>query len=388
MSNTPAIYVYLDSKIHGAALQLIKYFETGVFCRESAIVLYKRYQESDRFFATLFKGHNVNYERLESVSRPPNLNGAVVYYPFNAQSNCRLVAERGARHVFVTHGESNKAASYKPIIRLYDYVVTAGNAGVDRYVNTGIFHRDEAGTGRIVRMGDTFVGSTGYLPHDGLSDEGYVLYAPTWEGGVPSEDYSSTGDGLGLTYTAAYAREHGVRRLIVQPHPNLGHRLPGRRRLLYRQIAELAREGFDIIVVDARCGWRDQWNLGRLARHRIKVVKTAPRARVVHAIADLSAMETQLLNDGIDYKLLLRELPQMVRQQQLLMEYYAAVGVREWQRPPASPSISDELKARIKEYYISYSNPLLAKSSIANRMHWLREHVLSNEYWKHSHEHA
>src|ERR1700743_1507197 len=131
----PASYVYLDSRMQGAALQLARYFDAGVFCRQSATVIYRPYKESTRHLEKLFARLRINCSPLPSLARLPVLDGCVVYYPFNAQSNCRMVAQRGARHVFVTHGETNKAASCKPIIRLYDYVVTAGLAGVDRLVH-------------------------------------------------------------------------------------------------------------------------------------------------------------------------------------------------------------------------------------------------------------
>lgn len=380
MTTSISSYIYLDSKIRGTALQLARYFDADVFCKKSTVVLYKKYKESAAFYENLFNRFDILHQPIASLVRLPALDGSVVYYPFNAQSNCRVVAERGARHVFVTHGESNKAASCKPIVRLYDYVTTAGTAGVDRYVQAGVFRREEAESARVIQMGDTFVGTSGYRQCTG-STSSYVLYAPTWEGGVEAENYSSAAHGDGLRYVASHARKIDARRLVVQPHPNLGHRIPNYREKLYRQLGQLAGEGFQIILVDAQCNWKSQWWLGISCRRRIEIVSMPPSIRVSQAFADLSALETQLLNDGVDYNLFLGSLPSFARSHPILKSYYAQVGIFDWKRHKDFSPLSTELRDVVKAYYISYSNPQLASASSRQRMQWLKDYVGTNNYW-------
>jgi len=377
----PASYVYLDSRMQGAALQLARYFDSGVFCRRSATVIYRPYKESARHLEKLFARLRISCSPLPSLARLPDLDGCVVYYPFNAQSNCRMVAQRGARHVFVTHGESNKAASCKPIIRLYDYVVTAGLAGVDRLVHARVFKREEAEGGRVLRLGTTFVASSGYRRSDGTLPA-HVLYAPTWEGGIESENYSSAGCGDGLRYVAAHARATGVDRLAIQPHPNLGHRLPAYRKGLYRQILQLATQGYRILLVDGRCSASERWRLRVMSRGRIEIVDAAPPIHVSQAFTDLSAMETQLLSDGIDYGLLLRRIPDFALANPMLAAYYSTVAILDWRESRVRDPLAAELRERVKDYCISYSDPSLAAASPAERMQWLHDHVSTNVYWE------
>ncbi|MDM0034580.1 hypothetical protein QTI33_20755 [Variovorax sp. J22P271] len=373
-------HVYLDSKIRGAALQLVRYFDAGVFDRSSTVVMYRPYKESASFYEKLFDRSEIARMQLASLARIPSVDDSVVYYPFNAQSNCRIVAERGARHVFVTHGDSNKAASYKPIIRLYDYVVAAGMAGIDRYVQAGVFRREEAESGRVVRLGATFVGTSGYRPGVG-GEPSCVLYAPTWEGGVESENYSSAARGQGLRFAAAHARAIGVRWLVVQPHPNLGHRLPVYRQTLYRQLRQLASEGFDIVLVDPQCSWRDRWTLGVSGGRKIEIVDAPPPFSVSRAFADLSAMETQLLNDGIEFRLFLQDMPSSVLSCPMLTSYYAAVGIFDWDDFRPSEPLCSGLRKQVRDYYISYSHIALASASPVERMRWLEAYVSKNEFW-------
>jgi hypothetical protein len=253
-------------------------------------------------------------------------------------------------------------------------------AGVDRYVQAGVFRRQEAESGRVVRLGATFVGTSGYRPCIGI-EPSYVLYAPTWEGGVEAENYSSAVFGQGLRYAVAHARATGGRRLVVQPHPNLGHRLPAYRQRLCRQLGELAREGFHIVLVDARCSWRDRWWLGASGLGRIEIVDAAPPIRVSRAFADLSAMETQLLNDGIEYKLLLQHVPPAALANPLLAAYYAAVGIFDWQDYRPSEPLCGSLRKKVRDYCISYSHPSLTSATPGDRMRWLEAHVIQNDYW-------
>lgn len=138
MKNLP-YFIYLDSKIVGSALQICTFFENGVFDKNNTTILIKKYKhKSNKMIGNIFKNKVFNY-RFVNENDLDNLESGVIFYPFNAQSNCRAVANRNLTHIFITHGESNKVSSIKPIIRIYDYVITAGQAGIDRYLTNNIF---------------------------------------------------------------------------------------------------------------------------------------------------------------------------------------------------------------------------------------------------------
>ncbi|MED8766272.1 hypothetical protein RCL70_09545, partial [Escherichia marmotae] len=140
MSLDKLYYIYIDTKIEGAIEQLLRYFRTQVFKPQYCIAIYCKYYKEIEFpFSRKFAEHNICFKFIRKFSEMELKAGKVVFYLFNAQSNCRVVANRNLVHIFVTHGESNKLASVKPIIRIYDYVITAGDAGIDRYLKAGIF---------------------------------------------------------------------------------------------------------------------------------------------------------------------------------------------------------------------------------------------------------
>ena len=108
--------IYLDNKIYGAIDQLIKYFEDGVFDKQNIEVVFKIYKESYSYYKKTLEKYGIQYLAFKSFAKLDLSKYKVVFYLFNAQSNCRIVANRTAKHIFVTHGESNKISSVKPTL--------------------------------------------------------------------------------------------------------------------------------------------------------------------------------------------------------------------------------------------------------------------------------
>ncbi|HCD2583460.1 TPA: hypothetical protein NBL25_004833, partial [Escherichia coli] len=112
MSVNNLYYLYIDTEIEGALEQLIRYFQAQVFNVEDCISVYcKYYKEIEKKFTEKFNKHNISFKFIKKNSDLVFNNGKIVFYLFNAQSNCRIVANRNLIHVFVTHGESHKLAS-------------------------------------------------------------------------------------------------------------------------------------------------------------------------------------------------------------------------------------------------------------------------------------
>ena len=294
-------YIYIDTKILGAVRQLIGYFVSGVFNIEQTVVYFKKYKHSWKKFQHLFSDANITATAFERYSEIKMQSGGIVFYLFNAQSNCRMVANRELLHVFVTHGESSKIASVKPIIRIYDYVVTAGEAGKQRYVEHKIFTPYDIKQGRLISMGDTFIGSTGLATQTANDVEKVILYAPTWEGGVPDENYSS------LSYNETVGRsirqlaeQLNISKVLIKPHPNIGHRLPVYKNHLFELIASLQEWNLTPILFErgAEWGFFDRIKIKRL---KCQTTCSLTKFAALYGFCDISAIETQLLNEEIPY---------------------------------------------------------------------------------------
>src|SRR5699024_7989560 len=61
-----------------------------------------------------------------------------VFYVNNAMRNNHMVRYAELTHIQLLHGESDKASSATPIIRMYDRDFVAGQAAIDRFEKFGV----------------------------------------------------------------------------------------------------------------------------------------------------------------------------------------------------------------------------------------------------------
>jgi CDP-glycerol glycerophosphotransferase (TagB/SpsB family) len=141
-----------------------------------------------------------------------------VFYVNASSGNGHMVRHSHLSHVFLGHGDSDKATSSNPTHAMYDVLFVAGHAAIERYAAHGVhIPRDRfAIVGRpqvegVLRTDQPIA----ELARSRPSGELAVLYAPTWRGAVDE--------------TAVYSLPHGegiVRgllakgaRVIFRPHP-------------------------------------------------------------------------------------------------------------------------------------------------------------------------
>jgi hypothetical protein len=150
----------------------------------------------------------------------------VALYVANAGRNIHLLRYPQLQHVFLNHGDSDKASSVNRFATVYDRLFVAGQVGIDRYRAVGIALPDD----RFEVVGRPQL--------DGLLDGGRradpsapptVLYAPTWEGHYDHADYSSL-DRFGPELVAEVLAMRPDVRVVFKPHPLSGTVRPGLRR--------------------------------------------------------------------------------------------------------------------------------------------------------------
>jgi hypothetical protein len=140
-------------------------------------------------------------------------------YVGNVGENMHLLRNGGLDHVFIGHGDSDKAASANRVSRVFDEVWVAGPAGRERYRDSDAAVADES----IVEVGRPQLRgiSPARLGGDGRLT---VLYAPTWEGWSDDMYLTSVPD-LGRALIAALIADPNIR-VIYRPHPLAGTRSP------------------------------------------------------------------------------------------------------------------------------------------------------------------
>ena len=125
-----------------------------------------------------------------------------------------------AVHVFVSHGESDKAYMSQNTIKRYDLYFAAGQAAIDR-ISSKVTHYDTSK--RIIEIGRPQSLDEYELPTDFIqSPKKKVLYAPTWEGVTKATRYTSiVSHGQKIIQSLVESGEYQV---TYRPHPLSGSR--------------------------------------------------------------------------------------------------------------------------------------------------------------------
>jgi hypothetical protein len=162
---------------------------------------------------------------VHCVARSATLDGLVargdvglVLYVSHHPRNFQMLRFGGCAHVYLGHGESDKAVSASNQLKAYDRVFVAAEAAVDRILGQLLWFDAD----RLVQIGrpQAYVADPGGGERRAhLHEAATVLYAPTWEGAQPSMAYSSVleqGEDLVRSLLA------GGFRVVYRPHPRTG----------------------------------------------------------------------------------------------------------------------------------------------------------------------
>jgi hypothetical protein len=119
-----------------------------------------------------------------------------VLYLSNTGNTVHFLRFNHLRHIFVGHGDSEKAASCHKFFRAYDEIWTAGQAHIDRFSNSGLNFK---GLEFVV------VGRPGLqVSVPDAEPTQRFLYMPTWEGFQHEQNYSSVEFGPEIAQVAYF----------------------------------------------------------------------------------------------------------------------------------------------------------------------------------------
>lgn len=113
----------------------------------------------------------------------PSLQRAPVMFADTNVQGMQVIACHRHENIFVGHGESDKGMSSRPALHVFEKLLVSGAVAKQRLVNMGL------DSNRVHVVGRPQAASPG--PVVATSTRAKILYAPTYEGYLPEERYSS-----------------------------------------------------------------------------------------------------------------------------------------------------------------------------------------------------
>jgi len=154
-------------------------------------------------------------DELEAFLREQDVRVSL-YVNQNAR-NFQMFRYGGISHVFINHGESDKAYMRSNQHKAYDYAFVAGDAARERLADALWEYDVDERTFAIGRPQTDHLESEPPFPSDGRTS---VLYSPTWEGDRGSMGYGSIAT-HGVALSKALLADSRFR-LVYRPHPRSG----------------------------------------------------------------------------------------------------------------------------------------------------------------------
>ncbi|GAA5226380.1 CDP-glycerol glycerophosphotransferase family protein [Paeniglutamicibacter antarcticus] len=140
-----------------------------------------------------------------------------VFYVNQNIRNFQMMRFNKPAHVFISHGESEKAYMWSNQLKAYDYVFSAGQAARDRLAKN-LLRYDAVDRTRLI--GRPQIDVRYPVPVSLNAAYKTVLYAPTWEGDRPSMSYGSVSThGVEMMRDIVASNTYNV---IFRPHPRSG----------------------------------------------------------------------------------------------------------------------------------------------------------------------
>lgn len=293
--------IFIDNKFENFFEQIEIFFNSGFLNKKKTILVVKFYKNN---YYKIFENANrlgirvVFYLFYRQI---PVLDGKIIFYPYNSQSNCRLILNRNARHVFLTHGESNKKASINRMVRLYDHVLAAGDFSRQRYLESEIFTSHDIEAGRVIRVGAALSAQCfEYLSFN--ATQPCMAYMPTWEGGLEDENFSSIAMPNVVDILCGILDYFKMNCILIKCHPNTGGRIKSYKHALAIISRELLSRGVDVHVDPSSIHYLDGYS-----GIRASIKSGDDNLKIIFGVVDISAAEFMLAAKKIPTVLLLRK---------------------------------------------------------------------------------
>jgi len=215
-------FIFINSKVTNIIDQIFPHFEKGFLDKDRVLIVYKHHFESVKYIERDIKKYNLQGHCIVNLRDIPSVKDAIWIYTHNSMHNFAVINKNlYATHIWIGHGDSEKIAYYKKMIRIYDYIFVVGNLSIERFITHKIFREGERY--KFIRIGKSALCSV--LPTTSKEGKRSLLFAPTWEGAMVEENYSTLHlQQENADFIKIITKSLALESIVIKLHPNTGIR--------------------------------------------------------------------------------------------------------------------------------------------------------------------
>jgi len=250
-------FLFVNSKVTNIIDQVYPPFQKGFFPKDKILVVYKHHFESVKYIRRDLKKYGLTGHCIINFRDIPSVKNAIWFYSHNSMQNYAVINKNlYSQHVWIGHGDSEKIAYYKKMIRVFDYILVTGDLAIERFVTHKIFRKEESY--KFIKIGKSALCSV--MPNKTESDKKALLFASTWEGAMVEENYSTLHlHKENAQFIKIITEQLEIETIVLKLHPNTGIRDSKLVNQTLKTIHSLVELNKKIIFVAEKTDWVYSW---------------------------------------------------------------------------------------------------------------------------------
>ena len=293
-------FIFLNSKVTNIIDQVYPPFQKGFFPKDEVLIVYKHHFESVNHIHRDLKKYGLHGHCIINLRDIPSVENAIWFYTHNSMFNFAVINKNlYSKHVWIGHGDSEKIAYYKKMIRVFDHILVTGDLAIERFIEHKIFMAEERS--KFIKIGKAALCSV--MPMPNKASKKALLFAPTWEGAMAEENYSTLHLAQeGSIFIEKILSLKKIDTIVIKLHPNTGIRDSKLIEQTLKSIEALVALEKNIIFVAEKTDWIYSWVYKRFKdklAYKDKLYDLDAYNFAV-GISNISAMASMINADGIN----------------------------------------------------------------------------------------
>ncbi|CAA6819721.1 MAG: Unknown protein [uncultured Sulfurovum sp.] len=292
-------FIFINSKVSNIIDQVYPPFQKGFFPKDEVLIVYKHHFESVKHIRRDLDKYGLVGHCIINLRDIPSVENKIWFYSHNSMYNFSVINKNlYSKHVWIGHGDSEKIAYYKKMIRVFDYILVTGDLAIERFNKHKIFRKEESY--KFIKIGKAALCSV--LPNKIKSENKAILFASTWEGAMEEENYSTLHlHNENSEFIKKISTLLEIKNIVIKLHPNTGIRDSKLIEQTLKTIEGLVALEKNIIFIAEKTDWVYSWVYTRFQEkleYREKLYDLDDYTFEV-GVSNISAMASMLDAEGM-----------------------------------------------------------------------------------------